>query len=492
VANVVARLEAAGLDLSPAYVGDVVDKYLEIITRRAALGAPAARDELVKRVAASLYEDADVIRPVVEEAERESVALGWSPPAVEAGADRAEAFAAQLRWDRYQRAVADIVARLAGSGVTLSPLFVADVADRYFQMVERQPSLGTPGWRDELVKRIAASLYEDAGVIQQVVGEVEREADALDRRSSPVVAEDREDPDVAARDHDIRRLAAHGDPALYPQLARAHYDRGYDRGCRLVALHRLPEALASFDEIERRFGGAADPAIRATVADAMAVEVGVLGALGRTDEAIATCADVERRFGQAEQPVIRAAVATALANRSAALGFVTRWQEQIDAVVEVEHRFGGAVDPAIMRTVAFAQLGRAGALGGLGGPDQEMSANDDLVDRLGSRPEPELRRIAATGLFAAGSLLVALERHEQALRAYDRVVRGCAGATDMTLRRLAVESLHNRGAVLCRMGRVEEGCAVLAEVVAVASGDAALRSLAENARTARRMAGCRP
>ena len=185
--NVVARLERAGLTMSPEFVRDVVEKYLEITAKRVALAAPGARDELVKRVASSLYEEASVIRRVVEEVEREPAARGWRPPAAAAGDDQAAALQAQLAWGRYWKEAADIVAWLAEPGLTmpapLSALFVADVADRYFEIIERQPTLGAPGVRRELAERIAASLDENPDVIQHVVAQVERQRAALDRRS---------------------------------------------------------------------------------------------------------------------------------------------------------------------------------------------------------------------------------------------------------------------------------------------------------------------
>jgi TolA-binding protein len=67
--------------------------------------------------------------------------------------------------------------------------------------------------------------------------------------------------------------------------------------------------------VERRFGAAAEAALREQVARALVNKGARLGELGRSEEAVAVYDEVERRFGAAPEAVLREQVAMALALR---------------------------------------------------------------------------------------------------------------------------------------------------------------------------------
>jgi len=71
------------------------------------------------------------------------------------------------------------------------------------------------------------------------------------------------------------------------------------------------EAIAFYQEVERRLADATEPELRAQVATAMVNRGRTLGGLGRSAEEIAAYEDVERRFADATEPELRARVAMA-------------------------------------------------------------------------------------------------------------------------------------------------------------------------------------
>lgn len=122
--------------------------------------------------------------------------------------------------------------------------------------------------------------------------------------------------EVAAQDEVIAGLAGAVTLEERVRLAKALYARA----SRLANLGRYAEALAAYEDIDRRFDDAWEPDLRTMTVRALSVRVGVLGALGRPDEAVMACTQVERRAGSAIDTAMRRAVVGALSNKGALCG----------------------------------------------------------------------------------------------------------------------------------------------------------------------------
>jgi tetratricopeptide (TPR) repeat protein len=126
------------------------------------------------------------------------------------------------------------------------------------------------------------------------------------------------------------------------------------KGFALAQAGRTGDAIAAYDEVERRFSEATDPALRLWIARALVDKGVALGQARRTGDEVAAYDEVERRFGEAAEPALRERVAKALVNK----GF-TLWQDEqpdeaVAAYEEVEGRFREAAEPFLREWAAKA------------------------------------------------------------------------------------------------------------------------------------------
>ena len=89
-----------------------------------------------------------------------------------------------------------------------------------------------------------------------------------------------------------------------------------NKGVALSQLGRREDAIATCDEVDRRYSTDNAPALNEQVAEALVNKGGWLSDLGRTAEAIAVFNEIERRFGADEHPAVRAVVDRAREQRS--------------------------------------------------------------------------------------------------------------------------------------------------------------------------------
>ena len=266
---------------------------------------------------------------------------------------------------------------------------------------------------------------------------------------------------VATYDEVVRRFGASDEPALREQVARALFNKGF----RLGVLGRTEEAVATYDEVVRRFGASDEPALREGVARAL-VNKGVdLGALGRTEEAVATYDEVVRRFGASDEPALRKQVARALVNKGVDLGALGRTEEAVATYDEVVRRFGASDEPALRKQVARALVNKGFRLGVLGRTEEAVATYDEVVRRFGASDEPALREQVARALVNKGFDLGALGRTEEAVATYDEVVRRFGASDEPALREQVARALVNKGFDLSALGRTEEAVATYDEVV---------------------------
>jgi tetratricopeptide (TPR) repeat protein len=79
----------------------------------------------------------------------------------------------------------------------------------------------------------------------------------------------------------------------------------FNKGVTLGALNRNEEAIAVYDQLIERFGGAGEAALREQVAKALLNKGVRLGALNRSEESIAVYDQLIERFGGAGEAALR-------------------------------------------------------------------------------------------------------------------------------------------------------------------------------------------
>ena len=168
-----------------------------------------------------------------------------------------------------------------------------------------------------------------------------------------------------------------------------------------------PEELAAYDLtiaagdrlLEQ---GGSDAESRAKVARALVNKGLTLGQLNQSEEAIAVYDEVLRRFGEAAEPALREQVAWALVGKGIALEPSNRSEEAIAVYDEVARRFGEATEPALRELVAralngsgFTDLCRAKTHRKAGENDQAQSA----LSRARKRLQEGLERNPDSGII---------------------------------------------------------------------------------------------
>ncbi len=196
-----------------------------------------------------------------------------------------------------------------------------------------------------------------------------------------------------------------------------------ERGVALWAHNEGDLALATFDQLLRRFGETQAPAPLVEVAKALVSKIGVLFAIGRREEALAACDETMRRFNDHEMPEVRMSAALALASKGLALFASNRPEEALAAYEETLRRFDDSETPEFSLIVVMALVNKGVALGALNRCERALATYDEVLRRFGGNEAPEFIEWVALALVNRGVTLGELNRRKEALVAYDEVLR---------------------------------------------------------------------
>ena len=241
-----------------------------------------------------------------------------------------------------------------------------------------------------------------------------------------------------------------------------------ERGSALRKKNRLKEALSVFDEVIERYGKygkSTPPQLLGLAAKALIRKGEIFHVLGCTDEALATCEEVDRRYGDHQAPVVSENVAVALLNKGVALRALSRAQEALAANDEVDRRFGASESLNIRATVAKALCDKGMTLGNLSRLQDALQVSDELVHRFGANEEQDAFIAVAKTLCNKGAILDRLNRVDEALAAYDGVVRRYGTSNELALLEIVAIALLNKAAVVGDRNRPAEALAAFEEVM---------------------------
>ena len=172
-----------------------------------------------------------------------------------------------------------------------------------------------------------------------------------------------------------------------------------NKGIVLVTAQRNEEALAVWDEIERRFGNGDEPEILKQVASALVSKGTTLVHMNRAEDAVGVWSDVVRRFGEADASLYHEEIATAVLNSVVVLGSLNRPVEALEVCDEALRRFrssGETYGVEASRTNSRQQ----GFAACRSGPDarEGFAAWDEVVRRFEASDVPPLRDAAESAL----------------------------------------------------------------------------------------------
>jgi tetratricopeptide (TPR) repeat protein len=132
-----------------------------------------------------------------------------------------------------------------------------------------------------------------------------------------------------------------------------------NKGGMLARLDKPKEAIAVYDEIDRRFGKDESPGVREQVARGLFGKGITFGKLDKREEEIAVYDEIDKRFGKDESPGVREQVAGGLFSKGITLGKLDKCEEEIAVFDEIDRRFGKDESRGVRERVAKARNGLA-------------------------------------------------------------------------------------------------------------------------------------
>ena len=266
---------------------------------------------------------------------------------------------------------------------------------------------------------------------------------------------------LASFDEVVRRFGDSEMP-MVPQLVALAL---FERGSTLDDLDRLEDALTAYDEVLRRFAESQVLNPLRLVAAALVTKGVILGRLDRPEEVLATCDEVVRRFGDSKAPGLVELIVFALFDKGWALDALDRSEDALVAYDEVIRRSGDSEMPVVLESVARSLVSKGFILGRLNRPEEALVACDEVMRRFGDSETPDLLESVAKALSGKGHALGDLDRLEEALATYDEVLRRFGDSEMPVVLESVVRSLVSKGFILVRLNRPEEALATFDEVV---------------------------
>ena len=327
-----------------------------------------------------------------------------------------------------------------------------------FERLVGLPSL--EAYREELLS-LAAPAFAYAPSEFSAVSPAPSAARELLRKALALAESGQLQDAVATWDEVIRRFGASDAPADREQVSLALVNKGKALG----GLGRADEALAVLDDVVRRFGADNGEGHPLAVATALAGKGGMLSNLDRHTEALAAWNQVARLFGNSRVPAVEALVANALIGTAVALNTLNRHGEALKACDEVLERFGKSGSPGLQGELAAAMVGRGHALIALNRVDEAINAWGAVVDRFGRSDSLRIVEQVASALANVGTALFQSGRLEEALTAFDGVVQSYKRSDAPILREVIARCLAARGNVLAALKRETEALSSWEEAI---------------------------
>ena len=195
-----------------------------------------------------------------------------------------------------------------------------------------------------------------------------------------------------------------------------------NKGIVLVTSHRNEEALAVWDQIERRFGDSDEPAVLKQLAAALVSKGSTLAHMNRAEDAVGVWSDVVCRFGEGDSSLYHEEIATAVLNRVVVLGLLNRPDEALDVCDEVLRRFGSSDEPYGVEAVAQTLVNKGALLVALDRTEEAFAAWDEVVRRFEESDVPALRDAAESALCRRAQHELTEGRARTALGFLDRAL----------------------------------------------------------------------
>ena len=190
-----------------------------------------------------------------------------------------------------------------------------------------------------------------------------------------------------------------------------------------------PRAVLSVSERVLPLANSSNATILAWTAPALVARASAQLGLGEFRAAIATCDDIVRRFGSRQHPPFGAVVAEALVTRGCSKAHL---DDDVGAIRDYEgvvNRFDGSERLEVQERIVWALMSKALACRRLGDREEESRSYDAVIDRFESSESRDLREHVAVALSWKGMAQAEVGLADEALASIQRlesVARSCA------------------------------------------------------------------
>ena len=205
-------------------------------------------------------------------------------------------------------------------------------------------------------------------------------------------------------------------------------------------------ALATADELLKRFSASANPSVRETVAKTLLAKSSIYAAQGQYKQAAVTNRLVIQRYSADNTPASRLLVAQAYADQ---IIFQARLQRIKNALSTFDEALAFMNDAADMQQYrAFAYFNRGVAYRAVDDYQSSLQAYDQMLAQFADSQQASIRNLLASAYSNQAETLVKLERYDQAQAVVDQALVKFTPVTDMSQAEAVATLYNNKGFLL--------------------------------------------
>ena len=186
----------------------------------------------------------------------------------------------------------------------------------------------------------------------------------------------------------------------------------FGKGATLSMLNKPHDAIAVYDEMDKRFWADTTPAVGELLTEALLYKGATFGQRDKHSEAIAVYDELDKRFQADTTLAICMWVAKGLIFKATSLAHLDRPQNEITVYDDLVKRYESDTTPAIRELVVKALVYKGGTLSRLPKLKDAINAYDELVERFGADTTPAVLEWVAKGLNGAGFKRIMLAKQQ--------------------------------------------------------------------------------
>lgn len=235
----------------------------------------------------------------------------------------------------------------------------------------------------------------------------------------------------------------------------------FNKGKLLSESKRNAEAQAVFEALIQRFGSYQPAEI--PVAYAYLGRMLLQNALGQAKPALATADELVKRFGNTTNPAVKETLAKALVAKSSIYIALDQLKQAVATNAQVIQRYSAETSPAIKLLVAQAYVDQIVLQARL---HHIKDAQNTFADALGFIGDaPELAQYRAYAYFNQGVAYRAVEDYQRSIQAYNQMLALFAGDQTAEVQRLKASAYSNQAENLVKLVRYDQAQQVVDEAL---------------------------